>query len=253
MPQPKTLVVTINGPFAYLNDKKSAAIRLMAPMCPQHLCVISNIESGNQYVIEQYNSRNHGANFGGCISHQYELKFKHNAPAPQPTPQGFLQCTPPKPNKNFVPKQWRFWLSLPYPDTIVPVDPANAHIIKPGKSVPGSYAIGARFIYRNWNGQPIPLLREKKPVKRKTGPRKGKPVKFVFGNYDDHADLDVDFSSPLRDDLDHEDAVSCFEHLMSALGLPWSMFIPGTRRPSPNRGIESSKLNDCRAAVAWVI
>jgi hypothetical protein len=236
-----TLVVTINGPFAYFDDMKTKSIRLMAPMCPQHLGVVSSIEPANQFVIRDYNKRNHQANFGGCKNHRYELKFNHNAP--KPSKNSFLQCTPPPSNK-FVPKKWRFWLSLPFPNIVVPVDPVAAQIIKGGQSVKGSYAIGARFIYRNWNGKPIPLFREGKPVKRN-----GKPVQFAFKNYDDHAYLDIDFSSPLRDDLDHEDAVSCFEHLMNALGLPWSMYIPTT--PGNWHG-ESSKLNDCRAAVAWI-
>jgi hypothetical protein len=236
-----TLVITINGPFAYLDDSKKGNLRLMAPMCPQHRCVISSIEPRNQYVIEQYNRLNHKANYGGCKSCHYELGFTHHASKPSVDPS-FLPCTPTY--KTFHPERWRFWLSLPWPNIIVPVDPVPAQIIKsgtPGKQA--NYAIGAQLIYACWDGKPIPLLLEGKPIRRK-GDRS--PVEFKFGHYDSHSYLDIDFSSPLRDDPEHEDAVSCFGHLMSALELNWSMYIDSAPVA------ESSRLNDCRAAVAWI-
>jgi hypothetical protein len=79
-----------------------------------------------------------------------------------------------------------------------------------------------------------------------------RPISFDFSDYlkiDDHACVEIEYSNPLRDDPEHEDAVDCFENLMTALGLPWSIYIPKRR---PHGQLESSKLNDCKSAVAWV-
>jgi hypothetical protein len=62
--------------------------------------------------------------------------------------------------------------------------------------------------------------------------------------------LEIDYASPLRDDLDHEDAVDCFENLMNVLGVPWSIFVQ--RLVPSGRPEEASKLNDCKAAIAWI-
>lgn len=49
--------------------------------------------------------------------------------------------------------------------------------------------------------------------------------------------------------LDVADAVDCFETLMKTLGLPWSIYIPAGDETKPE---DTSKLNDCKAAVAFI-
>lgn len=243
-----TLVITINGPFAYVENLKKGFITLMAPMCPQHMAGIASIEAKNQFVFDKakMNCRNHQANLGGCWAHLYELRFKHSKVTKTAQTGGvFLPC--PKPPKGFDPKAWRFWLTLPIPNKLVAVNPVNANIIAPKlANIPnGPYAVGTRLIYNKWNGKPIALWYRKSTQ----NPQRLWP--FKFSKYDNHAYLGIEYSSPLRDDPDHEDAVDCFENLMTALELQWTVFIP----PQPTKvgqQTESSKLNDCIAPIGWV-
>jgi hypothetical protein len=244
-----TLVITINGPFAYVeNYPKEGLITLMAPMCPQHVAGIASIEAGNQVIFNktQVNCRNHPANLGHCDAHLYELRIKHGKVTSSSKKGGiFLPC--PKPPKDFDPKAWRFWLTLPNPNELVAVNPVKANIIAPkAANVPnGPYAVGARLIYKKWNGKPPSLWYEnssQQPQCLKT---------FTFSTYDDHAYLEIEYSSPLRDDPDHEDAVDCFENLMDALELPWTVYIP-PQTTILGQQTESSKLNDCIAPIGLV-
>jgi hypothetical protein len=238
-----TLVITVNGPFAYVcNFPQRGFLTLMAPMCPQHLGGISSIESENQYAFEEYNHRNHKANLGGCAAHLYELKINPGN-APYATPSGnLLTCLAPK--NGFDPREWRFWLKLPTPNIVVPVDPVHALIITPGVqlNVPPPYAVGARLVYTDWDFAPIPLLYcDHDPP---SGPRS-----FTLCDYGDHhASLDIQYSGPLRDDPGHEDAVNCFETLMNTLELPWSIYFD----PKGDLSLLSSRLTDCQAAIAWI-
>src|SRR5580692_10426439 len=119
-----TLVITVNGPFAYVNDcPQRGYLTLMAPMCTQHLGGISSIEADNQYVFKDFNYRNHPANLGNCKAHLYELKIKGGNPLCA-RPEGFLRCPPP--GNGFEPREWRFWLTLPKPNSMVPVNPVIA-------------------------------------------------------------------------------------------------------------------------------
>jgi hypothetical protein len=248
-----TLVMTINGPFAYVEDKHPGrCITIMAPMCPQHLAAISCIDADGQYVLQEFNCRNHPGNFGNCKAHKYELRFNPGK-VESPTWIGnFLPC--PKPSKPLNLKEWRFALKLPKPTNLVEINPVKAQIIGPkgqNKSK-GSFAVGARFIYKNWDGGPLQLFYSNKPVFDSNN----KPVCFKFKKYlkqvDGHGLLEIEYSNPLRDDPDHEDAVDCFENLMTALKLPWTIYIPKVVPPL-GVGILSSKLNDCKAAVARVV
>jgi hypothetical protein len=235
-----TLVITVNGPFAYVDDHmKNGYVTLMAPMCPQHVAGISSIESGNQYVFPKtmVNCRNHPANLGGCKAHLYELRLKVGHVGSPKWIGNYLPCQPSQ--RTFDPKAWRFWLKLPKPNILVAVNPVDAVIITSGTETipPGPYAVGVRFIYKHWDGKKISLLYCGKEAES-----------FKLCDYGDrHAYLDFEYSSPLRDDPDHEDAVNCFENLMAGLGIPWSIYIPN-QRPGP----EASKLNDCKSAIAWI-
>jgi hypothetical protein len=231
------LVITVSGPFAYIKDYPLTRwVTLMAPMCPQHTAGISSIEPDNQVLLAG-NSCNHQGNFGGCTSHRYELrlnpgyvpssKWIGGMPLPCPTPEG-----------DYDPKKWRFWLSLPAPDVFAAINPVEAQIIKAGANTPkANYPVGVRFIYKEWDGNAIHLF----------GNGEEKKVFKVDDYEDDHMLLEIEYSGPVRDDPDHEDAVSCFENIMRGLGLPWSIYFP----PS-HAGPESTKQNDCLAAVAGV-
>lgn len=237
-----TLIITINGPFAYVDDYPLRGfITLMAPMCSQHAAGIAGIEVGNQYVFlkNKLNCRNHKSDFSDCSAHSYELLVNPGNVSSTISNGPFLNV--PRPQSGFDPKQWRFWLTLPKPNIIVAVNPVEAVITTPGVQFTAlpRYAVGARLIYTDWVFAPIPLLHCNEQV-----------ATFTCCNYgDDHAYLGIEYSGPVRDDPDHEDAVDCFENLMNALGLPWTVFIPA----QTIHGIpESSKLNDCTAPVGWV-
>ena len=245
-----TLVLTINGPFAYVgNYSQTGDLTLMAPLCAQHLAGISSIEEDSQVILQNYNCRNHTSDLGDCKRHLYELRFQSGEVTPPTPPDIFLRC--PWPPNGFDARRWRFWLTLPMPDAVVPVNPVYAQIIRPGQNqnqAPATFAVGARLLYKQWNGQPVTLWYCNEPVMDPNN----RPVSFDFSDYlkiDDHACVEIEYSNPLRDDPEHEDAVDCFENLMSALGLPWSIYIPKRR---PIGQLESSKLNDCKSAVAWV-
>jgi len=249
-----TLIVTVNGPFAYAdNFPQAGTLTLMAPMCSQHLGGISTIEEDMQYILSDYNCRNHPPNFGNCKAHVYDLRIN---PGDVCSPQWigtYVDCV--TPSKGLDVKQWRFWLRVPKPNVLVPINPVQAEIIVPGNQATnkGVYAVGVRLIYNNWDGQPIPLWYCDRPARNGNG----QDVVFRFGNYgDDHAFLEIDYTSPLRDDKDHEDAVDCFESLMRNLGLDWSIYIPPMKQFGhalrSGENLESGKLNDCKAAVARV-
>jgi hypothetical protein len=256
-----TLVITINGPFAYVDtNPASGYITLMAPMCPQHKAGIASIEVENQIILPLVNCRNHGANLSGCAPHRYELR----------PGLGQLNSAEWKekevyrvfPNKPFDPREWRFWLTLPRPHCFEKINPVLAYIIQPGvNAAPQRYAIGVRLIYTSWDGNDIPLSHEGGPVPDPNG----NPFVFKFKkDQNDFAFLEIDYASPLRDDLDHEDAVDCFENLMNALGLAArSIYIPKNVPPvpplpdppplnPPSNNAEASRLNDCQAAIAWI-
>jgi hypothetical protein len=247
-----TLVITINGPFAYVDNTFDGTpgkgyLTLMAPMCPQHAAGIASIEAGNQYILPLVNCRNHKAKWADCSPHRYHLC--PNLSQLNATPWNSQKLLRPVPAKPFDPKEWRFWLTLPRPDCFAEINPVKADIIRPetNDTVSGNYAIGVRLIYNSWDGNDIPLLHEGKPAQDPNG----NPFAFKFSKTSgDFAFLELDYASPLRDDRDHEDAVDCFENLMTALGFHWSIFIPPLISIRPN--LEASKLNDCKAAVAWV-
>jgi hypothetical protein len=242
-----TLVITVNGPFAYVNNyPQRGFMTLMAPMCAQHVAGIASIEADNQYVFkDKVNCRNHPAKLGNCEAHLYELKLNSGNVTCMKQCGNFLPC--PTPENGFEPKEWRFWLKLPKPNIIVAVNPIDAVIITPGVQFTAQppYAVGVRLIYTDWDFAPIPLLYRDQPAPGPNG-----PVIFALCDYgDDHAYLDIEYSSPLRDDPDHEDAVDCFENLMSTLGLPWSIFLPAK---GGNLALLSSKLNDCTAPIGLI-
>jgi hypothetical protein len=231
-----TLVITVNGPFAYINNfPLTRWVTLMAPMCPQHTAGISSIEPDNQFLLTG-NSCNHQGNFGGCIAHRYELRFN---PGYVPSSKwiGGMPLPCPTPANDYDPKKWRFWLSLPAPDVFAAINPVPAQIIKPEVTVTDEYPIGVRFIYKEWDGKNIHLFADGKEAKE-----------FKVGDYeDDHMLLEIEYSGPVRDDPDHEDAVSCFENIMRGLELPWSIYFP-----TPKPSLFVTKQNDCLAAVAGV-
>jgi len=222
-------------------------LTLMAPLCSQHLAGMSTIDPDSQFILKKFNCRNHSSDLGGCEEHLYELKFYTGQVTPWIPKDKFLSC--PWPPHGFDARLWRFWLTLPIPDAVVPINPVYAQIIRPGPpQPPANFSVGARLIYRQWDGFPLTLWYCGKPVLDPNG----NPIAFQFGDYlkiDDHGYLEIEYSNPLRDDPDHEDAVDCFENLMKALELPWSIYIP----PVKGQGVlDASKLNDCKSAVAWL-
>lgn len=244
-----TLVITVNGPFAYHDaDPASGYLTLMAPMCPQHIAGIARIEANNQIILPYVNCRNHAPNLGGCAPHRYELRpviGQLNSGAC--TSNCLLRVVNTKP---FEPREWRFWLKLPRPDSFVDINPVQAHVFDPaGANLPAlnSYAIGMRFIYSKWDGQMIPLFHESVAVPDPINPANSFSFKFKPGT--DLAFLEIDYSSPLRDDVDHEDAVNCFENIMTPLGLRLSIYIPKSVAVGH---LEASKMNDCKAAIAYI-
>ena len=250
-----TLIVTINGPFAYVNkypDEKS--LTLMAPMCTQHRAGIATIEEGEQYVLDQYNHRNHPENYGDCDSHKYELKIGVGDNSSTFWDGNYLKC--PKPSNDWDARDWRFWLRLPMPNVVFAANPVSMHVIHPNPGSAdtveqGKYAIGARLIYQNWDGGPVSLWYKNGPIQYN-----GHDVIFHFRSCVGGLGLlEIDYTGPLRDDQDHEDAVDCFESLMRNLGLSWTVYIPSLEfkpKGSDKVGIESGKLNDCKAAIAIV-
>lgn len=237
------LSITVSGPFAFVDHFPLADyITIMAPLCAQHKAGIAGIDSGNEFTLEG-NSCNHPASSNGKNATQYELQIELGQPGlgnwgTEPT----LDC---KINKSSLDATyWRFWLTLPRPDVYVATNPVQAEIIGSGAPPPTSarpvYAVGVRFLYLNWDIKSmIPLLRNGVPAQHPSGPS----VVFKFVNHgDDHADLEIEHLGPVRDDLDHEDSVDCFENLARSLGLPWSIYFPTSAR-------ESTHHNDCKAAI----
>jgi len=243
------LALTLHGPFAYVdNYPERGFITVMAPMCGQHKAGISGIDPDNEFILTG-NQCNHPAGTVGCSPHKYELKFDPGNVS-QTTWIGAnpLPCAPP-PN-GYESRDWRFWLKLPKPDVFVGANPVLAEIIPSTDSgqrhppySPAQFAVGARFIYKSWVKAPMPLLKNGSPVSR---PDPGGPMVFKFADYgEDRGDLDIEYSGPVRDDPDHEDAVKCFENLMKCLGLSWSIYFPSSM-------LLSTRQNDCKAAIAIV-
>jgi len=245
-----TLIITVNGPFAFIDDTFwgqhcPGSITLMAPLCAHHKAGISSIEKYNQFILSQVNCKNHEQN--GCKPHRYQLDIKIGSPNyDQWDTQSLLKASPQKP---LDPADWRFWLTLPRPDKFEVVNPVGVQILKPlaTESDALDFATGVRMTYSDWNGADIPILHEGTAA---YDPKDKLKTPFVlrFAKDIDLAIIELEYMGPLRDDDEHEDAVDCFETLMNSLGLPWSVFVPATNRPGP----EVSKLNDCKAPIAWV-
>jgi hypothetical protein len=235
-----TLMITVHGPLAYAdNYPERNYVTLMAPLCAQHKAGISGIDPGNEFIFAG-NGCNHPSGYSGTAPHKYELRL-YAGQVTTDSKGPFLEITPPA--GGYDPKEWRFWLKLPRPDVFVAVNPISAQIVVPPSEQAmqeAAYAVGVRFIYRSWDGNAIPLLLNDKPAQTPDG----KDMVFRFGDYgDDHSDLEIEYSGPVRDDPEHEDAVKCFENLMQTLGLPWSIFFPPSK-------LLSTRQNDCKAPVA---
>ena len=256
------LIITILGPFAYAeNYPETGDLTIMAPMCPHHLCGISSIEANRQFVLPQFNCKNHPSNFGGCKAHSYELRFNAAQIPSSPWTGNFLKCS--RPVGGFNPKAWRFWLKLPRPTKLIAVNPVEVEVIAPpGPEVPqpGPFAVAARLFYEGWDGEPVSLwYRGDADQSFKPAHDLGGPVLFKFSDHGNHsAYLEIEYASPLRDDTDHEDAVDCFENLMGALGLPWSVYLkplgsPEVKADDPTFYLLASRLSDCTAPIARVL
>lgn len=252
-----TLVVTINGPFAYVGNYYGR-LTLMAPLCAQHMAGISSVEANQQVVLHGCNNRNHQGDLGDCAEHLYRFQFYPGYVSTSvPHPENFLTC--PMPPSGFNGRHWRLWITLPMPEIIIPIAPVHAQIIRGAQQQSeGDFAIGVQLVYKHWDGHPATLeyFKNGSPAQNEQGSPIF-PVKFDFCDYlatdDDHVHVEIEYAGPLRDDSGHEDAVDCFETLMKNLGLDWSIFIPPFKPAFPQHpNLLSSKLNDCMAAVAWV-
>jgi hypothetical protein len=244
------LVITVSGPFAYVdNFPNRGDLTLMAPLCPQHMAGISSIETEGQFTFNKFNYLNPPTGPGDCAAHIYDLRVNVTQVSAAAKPSQFLSC--PWPQNGFEPKEWRFWLRVPQPDILLPVNPSEATITKPdpNQTVTAPFAVGARLIYTHWDGKTIPLWYNGSSIPNPDPPPKD--IQFDFPTIcDDHAYLEIDYVGPVRDDPFHEDAVSCFASLMAALGLPWSIYLTGTKAKTDQ--ILTTHLHDCKGAVAWV-
>lgn len=243
------LALTLYGPFAYVDNYPDRGyITVMAPMCAQHKGGISGIDPGNEFIFLG-NGCNHPGGTVGCVPHNYELKFDPgSASDTKRIGADPLHCPPP--SNGYESREWRFWLKLPRPDVFVGINPVRAEIVsnanptqpRPPHSAAYEFAVGARFLYKYWVKAPIPLWENGCPAERPGG---GSMV-FNFADYgEDRGDLMIEYSGPINDDPDHEDAVKCFENLMKGLGLAWSIYFPPSQ-------LFVTRQNDCKAAIALV-
>jgi hypothetical protein len=138
---------------------------------------------------------------------------------------------------------WRFWIRLPKPDKFVKINPVDADVTGPSTPPVKPLAVGIRLIYEHWDGSAMPILLNGQPVLKPNND----PVVFKFNDLggNDRWDLDLEYTGPVRDDPEHEDAINCFASLMRGLEKDWSISFPGHARDVTHR-------NDCKAAIAWV-
>jgi hypothetical protein len=239
-----TLVLTIQGPFAYVpNYPVLGLITLMAPMCSQHKGGISGIGKGCEFLFRG-NCCNQGTSFAESSAFEYALGLNvGSSDNPVWKKEGSVLSIP-RNGKKFDSSDWRFWIIMPMPDIFVTVNPVDARIKATGSVADPPYSVGMRFIYKQWDGKDMPISLNGKPA---PAPGGGYAV-FHFGDLgeDQRWDLEIEYAGAARDDLDHEDAVECFETLMTTLGYPeWSIGFPITQADVTHR-------NDCKAAISWV-
>lgn len=236
------LAITVLGPFGYAESYPlSQFITVMAPMCSQHKGGMSGIGQDAEFQF-QGNECNRGGSFTPCTGFTYQLGINPGNVANTSWVGAGSPVPVPVKTTSLDPCKWRFWVVLPKPDVLVSVNPIRAAISGiPGPPVP--YTVAVRFIYNNWDGSDIPVL-----LNGQTGPRfvfKGTPLGEA-----NRLDLELEYSGPVRDDLEHEDAVSCFETLMRTLGLDWTIGFPPP--PAPLPAFMVTRRSDCHAAVAWM-
>jgi hypothetical protein len=239
-----TLVLTIQGPFAYVpNYPVMGLLTLMAPMCNQHKGGISGIGINNEFLFRG-NGCNQGPSFEKPGAYEYLLGI--NSPVvgnPTWKSEGNLVAVS-RTGLKLDSTVWRFYVIVPLPDVIATVNPVNAKIKSTETQKDPPYAVGMRFIYKQWDGNDIVISLNGKPAIGNDG----QPAVLHYNDLgeDKHWDLEIEYAGPVRDDPDHEDAVNCFQTLMTALGHPdWSIGFP-IRQP------EVTHRNDCKAAIAWV-
>lgn len=237
-----TLVITINGPFAYVS--KGATITAMAAMCPQHTGGISTIDAEFEFVG---NKCNKGA--AKLARHSYSLDFK--ATIPQATTPGgdgdfltFISIG------KFKAEDWRFWITLPRPNMLIPVNPvcvdlSGTAIKRLRNSLTVPLGVGARFIYNEWDGCDVNLLYNGKPIPNDNG-----PITFKFDKNGEpaHGDITIEYAGAVRSDPFHEDAVECFATLMRGLGVNLSVAFPAS-----NGAVELIHSNDCKAPTVMIL
>jgi hypothetical protein len=218
-------------------------------MCSQHLGGISGIGQDAEFLF-QGNQCNRGLSQVKKTPFNYALVINPGTlKSTTWAGNGKPLSVPVKP-ASLNSLDWRFWVSLPTPDVLVTLNPVDAKIV--GKTTqPGPYAVGVRFIYNQWDGADIPVFLNGQPAKTpSTSPNPNTPVIFkgtLLGE-PNRLDLEIEYSGAVRDDPDHEDAVTCFETMMKALKLDWTIgFISrgGTHPDVTHR-------SDCKAAIAWM-
>lgn len=240
-----TLVITVLGPFAYVpNAPMHGFITLMAPLCPLHSGGISGVGKDCEFLFTG-NRCNRGTDFKARKPFVYALGIHAGDTDPKWKKEGNVLKVA-KATSDYDPKHWRFWVVLPLPDLFVTVNPVKMSIEAPVSIPDPPYAVGVRFIYKQWDRKDMVISLNGSV----TNGDKILPV-FHFGDYgeDDHWDLEIEYSGLLRNDPDHDDAVNCFETLMASLGHnDWSVGFPIPQ----DKQTEVVHQNDCLAAIAWV-
>jgi hypothetical protein len=227
-----TLAITVHGPFAYVDNYQKDDVLLMAPMCPQHNGAMFSIGADTPLPGNRGKSTPPAA-------HIYRPAIGFSGPKRKATEQlpawyGEGQCLRGPQIKDLKAEDWRFWIVLPRPDSCARLNPVPVSVN--GGSDLVTLAVGVRFLYTSWDGNPVVL------------PGVGMDPTFTFPEVEltQYGDLQVELSGPVRDDPDHEDAMDCFSYLSGTLGYEWSVEFPVA-------SIHAAHGNDCHAPVIWVV
>ena len=244
-PQIVTLEITIYGPFAY--EIKEDRLWLYAPKCEDHEAAIFTII--NESSLPGFGEERQDA-MGAVPVPPEKAKMPTYKLVGIP---GNMNCKvwdyPQILPAKLVSPDYRHCflrLDLPAPYAILGINPTQDVLIyKEGLPGPGqSLATGVRLYYKQVNLDSPPSLY----LVGQTDPPFYTPA---FDNkYKDspHVDMTIQFQGPMRDDILHKDAVSCFGHVAEMLGLNWQLW-PLPRPSTAPWSVNAATGADCHSPV----
>lgn len=245
-----SLEITILGPFVY--EERSTEIRVHAPRCDNHVAAASTVlnaipmpgvgESLPSSVLKKLRGSRKLPMDGAAADERIYRIMLTQIPKPNPTAKLLslkntvdiytVDAAPPSS------KDCYFCLVLPKPRAMAGINPVMAKIKKNGRQSSNyeEWATAARLYYDDVD-YASPLFMNVKGISSSFY----EPDFDVENKKVCHGDLTIQHVGPVRDDVKHREAISCFRHTAE--------LIDADLRFDPKSPAEFRPGDDCHSAI----